>query len=68
MKPVQTNRFRFGFLGQKPVQTGLTQFFWFDSILGWFGSVFSSLDLVRFDFFDFRLIKPKPNWSIFLKF
>jgi hypothetical protein len=26
-KPVQTDRFRFGFLGQKPVQTGLALFF-----------------------------------------
>jgi hypothetical protein len=26
-KPIQTDRFRFGFLGQKPVQTGLTRFF-----------------------------------------
>jgi hypothetical protein len=37
-KPGQTDRFRFGFLGQKPVQTGLARFFpvW----LG-FGSFFS---------------------------
>jgi hypothetical protein len=26
-KPVQTDRFRFGFLEKKPVQTGLPQFF-----------------------------------------
>ena len=26
-KPVQTDRFQFGFLGQQPVQTGLTRFF-----------------------------------------
>jgi hypothetical protein len=35
-KPVQTDRFRFGFLGQKPIQTGLARFFRF-------GSVFSDL-------------------------
>jgi len=37
-KSVQTNRFRFGFLGLKPVQTGLARFW-----LGFFGlgSVFS---------------------------
>jgi hypothetical protein len=28
-KPGQTNRFRFGFLGQKQVQTGLVRFFQF---------------------------------------
>jgi hypothetical protein len=38
-KPVQINQFRFGFLEQKPVQTGLTRFFsvwlgFFD--LAWF--------------------------------
>jgi hypothetical protein len=37
-KPVQTDRFRFGFLGQKPVQTGLARF-WLSFFL--FGSVFS---------------------------
>jgi len=35
-KPGQTGRFRFGFLGQKPVQTGLARF-------SGFGSVFSVL-------------------------
>jgi len=50
------NRFKptgFGsvrFFGQKPAQTGLARFFRF-------GSVF----FVRFGFFGFRLIKPKPN-------
>jgi len=31
-KPVQNDQFRFGFLEQKPVQTGLAQFFpvWLD--------------------------------------
>jgi len=38
-KPVQIDRFWFGFLGQKPVQTGLTRFFQFGSIF-WFGFVF----------------------------
>jgi hypothetical protein len=70
-KPVQTDQFRFGsvFLGQKPVQTGLAQFFQFGSVLAefffWFGSVFFlfffGLGSVRFGLFGFRLIKPKPN-------
>jgi hypothetical protein len=38
-KLVQTNRFRFGFLGQKPVQTGFARFFWFDTVFAWFFSV-----------------------------
>jgi len=47
---------QFGFLGQKPVQTDLAQFFQFDS-------VFSNLSSVRFGFFDFRLIKPnRTSW------
>jgi hypothetical protein len=54
----QTDRFRFGFLGQKPVQTGLARFFQFGSVLARF---FFSLGLVRFSFFGFRLIKSKPN-------
>jgi len=37
-KPVQTYRFRFGFLEQKPVQTGLAWFFWFGSVLARFFS------------------------------
>ena len=53
---------RFGsiVLGQKPVQTGLTLFFWF-------GSVFFP-DWVQFMFFGFRLVKLKPNRSVFSKF
>jgi hypothetical protein len=53
---------RFGsiVLGQKPVQTGLTRFFRFGS--GFFP------DWVRFGFFGFRLIKLKPNRSVFSKF
>jgi len=35
-KPVQTDRFRFSFLGQKPVQTSLARFF----------SVFFGLDSI----------------------
>jgi len=42
---------RFGFLGQKLVQTG-------------FGSFFFPVWL---SFFSFRLIKPKPNRSVFSK-
>jgi hypothetical protein len=41
--PVQTDQFRFSFLGQKPVQTGLAQFFRFFSV--WFDSAFSVLGL-----------------------
>jgi hypothetical protein len=43
-KPVQTDWFRFGFLGQKSVQTGLARFFpvWLEFFPVWvqFGSVF----------------------------
>ena len=42
LKPVQTDRFRFGFLGQKPVQPVLDRFF---PIFSGFGSVFSVLGL-----------------------
>jgi len=55
-KPGQTDRIRFGFLGQKPVQTGLARFFRFGSVFSGFLSV-----SVRFGFFSFLLIKPKPN-------
>jgi hypothetical protein len=80
-KPGQTDRFRFGsgFLGQKPVQTGLARFsrFWF-GFLG-FGSVFPvwlsffpvfcrfRFGLVQFGFFNFLFIKPKPNQPVFSK-
>jgi len=50
-KPTGFGSVPFNFLGQKPVQTGLAQFF----------SGFFCLDLVRLGFFGFRLIKPKPN-------
>jgi len=63
------DRFRFGFLGQKPVQTGLTRFFsWFSQFwLGFsgFGLVFFSVS-VRFGFFGFLLVK--PNRPVFSKF
>jgi hypothetical protein len=38
-KPVQTDRFRFGFLGQKPAQTGLAWFFrfWLGFFPVWLG-------------------------------
>jgi len=58
---VQTDRFWFGFLGQKPVQTGFARFFRFDSVLARFFPGFFSLGSVRFSFFGFRLIKPKQN-------
>jgi hypothetical protein len=35
-KPVQTDQFRFGFLGQKPVQPGLARFFLVFSVSVWF--------------------------------
>jgi hypothetical protein len=55
-KPVQTGRFRLGFLGQKPVQIGLARFFF----LVWLG-FFSSFFLFGFGFFGCKLIKLKPN-------
>ena len=67
-KPTDFGSFRFSFLGQKPVQLGFS----------WFGSVFSVFcrfwlgffSSVRFSFFSFRLIKPKPkpNRPVFSKF
>jgi len=50
----------------KSVQTGLARFFlvWLD-----FSVWFSFFPVwVRFNFFSFRLIKPKPNQLVFLKF
>jgi hypothetical protein len=51
----QPAHFRFGsvILEQKPVQTSLVRF---------------GLVSIRFGFFDFKLIKPKPNRSGFRKF
>jgi len=60
---IDSNRpFRFCFFKQKLIQTSLSQFFvWF----GFFRFLFG-LGSVRF--FGFRLIKPKPNRLVFLKF
>jgi len=60
LKSVQTDRFRFGsvFLGQKPVWLSFSVLARFDSV---FFPVFFGLGSVRFSFFGFRLIKPKPN-------
>jgi len=57
---------RFGFLEQKPVQTGLAWFFRFGSVLARFGSVFFrffrfGFGSIRFGFFVSRLKKLKPN-------
>jgi hypothetical protein len=54
---------RFGFLGQKPVQTGLARFFNL-------ARFFSGLGSVRFGFFLFQAykIETEPNRSVFLKF
>jgi hypothetical protein len=62
-KPVQTGRFRFGFLGQKPVQAGLTRFFRFDSfwlVFFRFGSVFSGFGSVRFFRFEAYKTETEP--------
>ena len=65
-KPVQTDRFRFGFLEQKPVQTGLARFFpvWIGFFLVWLGfaQFFPGfLFRVRFGFSCSMLKKQKPN-------
>jgi hypothetical protein len=44
-KPTGFGSVRFGFLGKKPVQTGLARFFRFGSGFFSFGSVFSVLGL-----------------------
>jgi hypothetical protein len=63
---------QFGFLGQnrfKPAWLGFFSLAWFLAGLArfifWF---FFSFGSFRFGFFGFRLIKPKPNWPVFLKF
>jgi hypothetical protein len=62
---------RFGFLGQKPVQTGLPWFFRFGSVFSvfsvWlgFGSVFFGFGSVRF--FAYKT-ETEPNRPVFLKF
>jgi len=57
---------RFGFLGEKPVQTGLTWIFRFGSVFSSFGSVFSVwLSLISVRFFAY---KTKTNRPVFSKF
>jgi len=58
----QPAHFRFGsvILEQKPVQTSLVRF--------GLVSIRFGLVSIRFGFFDFKLIKPKPNRSGFRKF
>ena len=65
-KLFQTDRFRFGYFRTKTGFFNLTRFFQFNSVF-LFGSVFFSFFSVwvRFCFFGFRLIKPKPNRSVF---
>jgi hypothetical protein len=67
-KPGQTDRFRFGFLGKKPVQTGLARFsrFWlgFFGLARFFFRFFVGFGSVRF---GFLFIKPKPNRPVFSK-
>jgi len=54
---------RFGFLEQKPVQTGLARL-WLGFFL--FGSVFSFFFVwIQFGFFNFRLIKPNQTDQLF---
>jgi hypothetical protein len=60
-KSGQTDRFRFDFLGQKPVQTSLARFFRFWLGFLSFGSVLLGFFRFWFGFFGFLLIKPKPN-------
>ena len=68
LKPVQTDRFRFDFLGKKQVQTGLTRFFQFGSVFSGFARFFSGLGSVRFFRFQAYKTKTEPNWPVFLKF
>jgi hypothetical protein len=65
-KPIGFCSVRFGFLEQKPVETGLTRFFQFWLGFFSFGSVFSGL--ARFVRFGSKLVKPEPNQSVFSKF
>jgi len=65
VKPTGFGAVQFGFLGQKPIQTGLARFsrFWLGFCSVWLGFflVFFGFGSVRFGFFGFLLIKPKPN-------
>jgi hypothetical protein len=64
---------RFGFLGQKPVQTGLARFFCFSSVLARFfgltqffsGFFWFGFGLVRFFRFQAYKTKTEPNRSVF---
>jgi len=62
-KPGQTDRVRFGFLGKKPVQTGLARFFRF--WLGFF-SGFLSVS-VRFGSVFVYKTETEPNRPVFSK-
>ena len=61
-KPVQTDQFRFGFFGQKPVQTGLARFFRFGSVF------FCFFFLVWFGFFGFKLKNRNQTGRFFQNF
>jgi len=50
VKPTGFCSVRFGFLGKKPVQTGLARFFWFWLCFLGFGSVFSGFGSVWLGF------------------
>jgi hypothetical protein len=73
-KPVQTYRFRFGFLDKnqfKPAWLGffvLARFFYLTRFLSGLARFFSGSGSVRFDFFSFRLIKPNRTSQFFLNF
>ena len=76
VKPIGFGSVRFGFLGEKPVQTDLVRFFWFWLGFHGFGSVFPvwlgvffrffvGFDSVRF--FRFFVYKTEPNRPVFSK-
>ena len=48
---------RFGFLGQKPVQTNLAWFFWFGSVFSGLALFFSGLARFFFGFFDLSSVR-----------
>jgi hypothetical protein len=74
LKKKNRNQFKptgFGLVWFFRTKTGSNRFgSVFSVLLGFsrFGSVFFSLGSVQFSFFGFRLIKPKPNQSVFSKF
>jgi hypothetical protein len=78
VKPTGFGSVWFGFLGQKPVQTGLARFFWFwlgflgfGSVLARFGSVFFRFFVgfgsVRFFWFFAYTTETEPNRPVFSK-